>query len=303
MICASCSKTFERTAYAAVKRPELCGGCWLDLDGRVTEAATKRIIEEIKGKANEMKIKSRIQSGICAVARCMYPSTGGTMLVDGAEVQVCTTHAQRASASLHDVSDPKVEVQAIGGAALETLELVDGFEIEGQDDLDTLAEVLADVKGKAKRLDVLKKTITDPLNESLRATRALFKEPEQRLADIEAKLKAAIAKYHFASAERNAAAIAEASAAVQAGADPSAAIAKIGAVANVPGVRVALSWDFEVTDPDKIPRELCSPDPAKIRAFVKECSEDLGEKTEGAEVVTEWGVRIFVRSTVSSRSS
>jgi hypothetical protein len=58
------------------------------------------------------------------------------------------------------------------------------------------AKVLASVKTNAKSLKTKKEAITKPLNAALKEIRAQFKPAEDRLAELETNVKAALLDYH-----------------------------------------------------------------------------------------------------------
>lgn len=123
------------------------------------------------------------------------------------------------------------------------------------------SDLVKAAKTRWAALDNRRKEITGPINAALKSVNDLFKPNLQSLAEAERILKGKIGRFVF---EREAARIqAMAASAVQyaAGAIPTEIIPERP---EAKGVAVKLVWDFRVTDPGLVPRELCSPDVAKI---------------------------------------
>lgn len=165
--------------------------------------------------------------------------------------------------------------------AKELLSLVGSFAITTHAELEGVTEVLAEVKKRWNALDEREKEITRPLNEGLKKARDLFRPAKDALAEAERQLKALVAGFHAREAEHNAKALAAGN------------VAAIAHVSDVRGTSVRYVTDFEVTDEKMIPRELCTPDPAKIKKYIA----DLGV-TEGELP----GLRVFQKPIVSSRA-
>lgn len=149
------------------------------------------------------------------------------------------------------------------------------------------AQLLREVKEHWTSIDAQRKTITKPLNEVVKATQAVFKPILGVLEDEERILKDKLAGYAEVKESRNTAAL-QAAAVAPTPQVAQQAMAFVAPVAAPPGVSIRKVWKFEVTDPDLVPRELCSPDPQKIsnRAAV---TQDIP------------GVRFFQESVVTSR--
>lgn len=91
------------------------------------------------------------------------------------------------------------EKQQVTRLARKTTDILDGMDklvISDDDQLKSASSMLGEIKTISKELNVSKKAITDPLNTALKEVRALFKMPEDNLANAEKIVKAAILAYH-----------------------------------------------------------------------------------------------------------
>lgn len=137
------------------------------------------------------------------------------------------------------------------------------FVIQNDADEANIVGVIQETKSRAKALEAKRTEITKPLNEALRAVNALFKPPKDRFEALERMLKGKVVAYMTAKQAANVAAIQAAAVAPT----PQAAqqtLARVQLVEAPQSVSVRHVWKFEVTDPDVVPRELCSPDVNKI---------------------------------------
>lgn len=167
------------------------------------------------------------------------------------------------------------EAAAQSATADEWFGLLREFVIANDQQQEQVAGVLRDVKARYKVLEDKRTEITRPLNQALRAVNDLFRPPKQRFESLEKLLKDKISAYLRQKSEANAAALKAAAVA----ATPEAATQIIQQVAPVvppQGVFVRQVWRFEVTDPDLVPREFCSPDPDKIRRVAPETASIPG---------------------------
>lgn len=180
------------------------------------------------------------------------------------------------------------------------------------------AGAIQDAISKAlKRLETERKSVTAPLDEAKKLVMAQEKKLAAPLNERLAALKALTSAYATECArrieeerrrreeeERRAA---EAAVAAE-DADPfgfNAPAAPVPAAAPMPmptmpktsANRMVERWDFEVVDANSVPRELCSPDEKKIRAFL------AARKAEGykADELMVKGLRISATVQVQSR--
>lgn len=208
--------------------------------------------------------------------------------------------------------------------------------VTNNEELEQAGKVEADIKKHVKALATIRLNITRPLDEAKKSVCAKEKELVKVLESEQARVNILTTAYAnelvrraeqerlaVEAAERAAAeaavAVEEAAAeaarqAAQANAAfgldaaaPAPAPAPVATVIPVPVVtttgphtesnRFVEKWDFEITDQNAVPRELCSPDPAKIRALM------AAKKAEGykaAQIVVS-GVKITSTVQVYSR--
>lgn len=192
------------------------------------------------------------------------------------------------------VQQAKEVIQAVVWTHPEAAARVEHFQITCDAEQEFAAQLLREVKAEWDAVEEKRKKITKPLDEAKRETQAVFKPVLEALKAIENAFKAKIAGYMQAKQQVNVAALQAAAAAPTA----MAAAQSMDAYAPVQapqGVSVRQVWKFEVTDPDLVPRHLCSPDMKKI-------AEELGKKTDKygqPDVIP--GVRVFQESVVTAR--
>lgn len=156
------------------------------------------------------------------------------------------------------------------------------------------AQLVREVKEQWGALEAERKKITTPLFEAKRATDDLFKPALTALEQAERWLKSEIANYMLSKRAANEAAL-QAAARATTPEQAVMAIAQTQPVLPPAGMSVRAVWRFEVTEPDAVPRELCSPDPNKIQAAIQQKSDKYGQP----DFIP--GVRIFQDQIVSSR--
>lgn len=187
---------------------------------------------------------------------------------------------------------PPAELATVQQEADGLLEDVKAFSVDSNEDLQLAAEVLADVKGKAKRLDEMEKSATRPLNDTLKTIRGWFKPAKDRLSSIEQAIKDAIRRFDTAQAAKRQAAIAQlGDSATRDEAASALATLNDAQVRSVPGLSIRTVPDFIVVDPNAVPREYLSVDESKIRHAVR----------AGARTIP--GVSIFEKPQVASRAT
>ncbi len=175
--------------------------------------------------------------------------------------------------------------------AIESLDLVRGFEVHCDADKEFAAGLIRELKEAASEIDKMRRSFTDPLNELVKRWNAFFRPAREACEEGERVLKQRVADYMRERDRANAAAM-TAAAAASTPAEAQLALAAVGSAAPPAGMSVRYVWKFEITDPDAVPRELCSPDPKKIGALVA-----------GAEPPEVPGVRWFQEPIVTARRS
>lgn len=193
----------------------------------------------------------------------------------------------------------KQELQAEGNEAAQFLQEIRSYEIQSQDDLEFLAASLKEIKGKRKFLEEKRKTVTSPLTQVLNTVRSWFDAPEGYYKLLEVEIKNKIAKAEGASVERNARALVAAETAHKLGdrAAVSAALSTVHTLQKVAGVSTREQWDFEVSDPDLVPREYLMVSHKAIRDAMRAVVDEEGNPKSIP------GVKYFRRTIVSSRSA
>ena len=166
-------------------------------------------------------------------------------------------------------SDPTVQqyTSASLAEAQQLLALVQTTPITSEELQQGAADLLQQVKAKAKALEERRTLITKPINEGLRSLNELFRAPKQALDDLERALKQKIAQYMADREAENRALLAQAAAAASAE-QASEVIATLSPVVAPQGISVRYVWVAQIENPDAVPREFCSPDPSKIKTYV-----------------------------------
>lgn len=196
-----------------------------------------------------------------------------------------------------EIPNVTAELSAIERATTPQIQAITGYKIASAADADEVAKLTKHAKDSFKRLETQEKSITGPLREAEKAARDLFRRPKALLTEFidlgnrvlgdytaekeaERRSALAVASQAFAQKAPNAPALAQAVVAVD--------------VAPPAGVSVRELWDFEILDPEAVPRSLCSPDPVKIRAHLKQLPTS-------AQAPNLTGIRAYIKRSVTSR--
>jgi hypothetical protein len=196
--------------------------------------------------------------------------------------------------------------------------------ISNDADLDRLSQIVARAKKLVKKLSEKRKEVTAPADEFKKQVMAVEKTETELLNKLIAhgdKLMGAyaLAKARKAEEERRAieaqqAAIAEADVERQRRAEAAASAFGVSNTFTAPSAPMPQleptttrakasnasfreAWTYEIINPNLVPRELCSPDPEKIKALLKSKKAE-GYKTD--EIVVQ-GLRISTTIQVRSR--
>lgn len=162
--------------------------------------------------------------------------------------------------------------------------------ISTQEQYESAGVALRQVKTRIAELEEKRKEITRPLDAAKKSVMDLFRVPVERFKAVEASLKSAMAE-HLERVERERQEALEALA--EAAPDEARALVVSASSKTTPeasGIQTRVTWDFEITDPDKIPREFLIPDEKKIRAHVK--------AHEGRTEIA--GVRVFTKTIIAA---
>lgn len=88
------------------------------------------------------------------------------------------------------------DMAAMGRTAAQSLRMAQTFVITTKDDYGLAGEELSAIKGRIKRLEETRTSITGPMNKALTAINALFKGPMQTLQSAESELKGSMLAYY-----------------------------------------------------------------------------------------------------------
>lgn len=275
-----------------------------------------------------MKITKKWQKKLdtCAATRCLGEPVGtvdGACFDEDGRVQLCARHLDEATAEFKlweipgsveraDSAMPQTapaaappddlagEMRLEKEAANSFLAELRDFSIQTQDELEFVAEVLAETKGRIKALETRRAEITKPISAALKSVRDLFAPPINALKSGESRLKELIADAKNREAKENAAAIEAAAEALDDGNNTAAlqATEQVRHTSNVQTLQTREVWAFEITDADAVDRLLCSPDEKKIRQLIRDCAES---GTDPAELQLS-GLRFFKKTVVASKS-
>lgn len=141
----------------------------------------------------------------------------------------------------------------------------DVFQIADQPTYDQAGGLAKAAKARWKELEDKRTGITKPLLEAKRNVDALFKPLQDAYLEAETLLKTKIGAYAARVEAERAQAMQRSAEEYAAGGTPTDVIPE---PAKTAGVSTKQVWDFTVENPDLVPRELCSPDPEKIRAHI-----------------------------------
>lgn len=269
----------------------------------------------------KLKRKVEFELGVCAISGCNKKTQRGFMgqhrgkqtLIPICDKHVDEAHALGLSIGSMDVVETSGEVVSTTETAPALAEVKDAREalvaqettearealavcndvvvLSAQDELD-VSEMLAEIKGKAKRLETMKQEALRPLRSAIETVTGWFREPLAAYGTMETVLKQRIVDYRRRLESERAAALEK----MTPEAKPEeirTAIASLNSAQapTTPGVSVRKVWTFEIVDVDAVPREFCSPDNGKIRAAVASGNREID------------GVRIFENEVVASRSA
>lgn len=147
---------------------------------------------------------------------------------------------------------------------IRTLVVTDAAQIE------LAIDIARDVKARWATVDGLRRTITEPLTEALGNVNGLFRPALEALKEAEEVLKGKVATAKKALEVANRQAMQETQRELQSGNVRGAALAsmRVEDTAAPAGTSFRERWRFEIEREVEVPREFCSPDPKKIRAFV-----------------------------------
>jgi hypothetical protein len=147
----------------------------------------------------------------------------------------------------------------------ECLAMAKTLQIESIEDFERASEFVKAARSQWKRVDERRQAITKPMLDAKRGVDKLFEPILALLKSIETELKAKIGAFTQKQEAAQIQAMQLSAAQYAAGGTPTAIIPE---VPHAKGVSVKSVWRFRVTEPDRVPRHLCSPDPTKIEAEI-----------------------------------
>ncbi len=168
------------------------------------------------------------------------------------------------------------------------------FEIENDEDYAFGGEVLKQIKGYYKEIEVRRKKVTDPLNAALKEFQSWYRPAQKVLEDGEEVLKKKLGDYVIrkeAEKEEQHRAIAAASAKGDFEAAHAAA-SDLVSVVTVKGVTVTHKWEYQLVDFDEVPREFLCLDHSAIKLYIKNAGVDDPKPIPGMKFVKVGGVRV-----------
>lgn len=155
----------------------------------------------------------------------------------------------------------------------ETLMALRALPIRSQQDIDSADAILHDIKGRLKWYKDQKTAARRPFNEQLKRVSLWFDPAIEFYSEAEKAVKVRIRDGRAELDRERNAALQAAAQAHQAG-DTQTVQAMVQAAntaeTHLPkGMYQVERYSFQVNSPDMVPREFCSPDPAKIRAHAQ----------------------------------
>lgn len=155
----------------------------------------------------------------------------------------------------------QMQIQTEAQQYASAVEGIRAFRVNDQATYAQAGELVKLAAANYKALNERRQEITRPILQAKNSVDALFKPGLEALAEIERLLRAKLSEYTVATTKAQAAVMQQSAAQAQMGIIPTTPIPE---PPKANGVAVRVSWDFEVYDSDKVPRDLCSPDPKKI---------------------------------------
>ncbi|GIW60580.1 MAG: hypothetical protein KatS3mg087_1646 [Patescibacteria group bacterium] len=161
------------------------------------------------------------------------------------------------------------------------------FTIECQEDALVAADLLKDITRREKKINEIRLSLTRPFNEAIKNLNDFFKQPQQVLNEAKLRLKKLIVEWE----EKQKKAVEEERRRLLEQAkkekDPVKqmeikTVAEITRPQKTEGIKHKTVYKFEIIDENAVPRELCSPDPQKIRAYINAMGSKA--KIEGVKI-------------------
>lgn len=222
------------------------------------------------------KVSQKPKPGLCQANRCKEPPGEATP----AGIELCDRHHKiwvqagsppfdgppdRQAGSATDEAT-QLALRQEAEEAEQAVSLIAQLPIATQADVDQLGVFGQEVRNRLKDLEARRKSVTQPLNQALREVNAWFKPARQHWEACKAALNTRLLEAQ-AQAQK---AQDEALAAIQdaGGHVDATTLTQAHEAPQLPeGASVRQKASYTITDPAQVPRELCSPDPAKLVTF------------------------------------
>lgn len=131
--------------------------------------------------------------------------------------------------------------------------------------LETAGTLLRHARAERGDIEAQRKASTKPIHDLKRRIDTSYKRPLDALDALVGQLESMIADYHRRNRIEREAAIESTQVTLAAGLVPTAVVPT---APKLEGISVRTVWQFDVADPELVPRNLCSPDLAKIKACI-----------------------------------
>lgn len=197
----------------------------------------------------------------------------GMLSICGACLETNLVSARAALEEGRKMIDPNVQIELSQESAKANgaLREVKDFVVVTPDDI-ALAETFAlDAKAQWKRIDERRKAITGPLNEALRSTNDLFRNPLNAYAEVEGVLRQKVlaARAEINRVNREAMEKAQLALAQNDVRGAALAAAPITAPPATQGMTYHDAWAWRIVDAALLPRQFLIPNEKAIKAWVE----------------------------------
>lgn len=169
------------------------------------------------------------------------------------------------------------------------LEVIKDFQVEEEEDFSFLSETLRDVKKSWKDLETEKKTVTDPLNATLKKVRSWFKPAQDYLKKAELLCKKKLSDYQLEQVKKREKAMIEMATAKDFDGKMKAAEGLVS-VPEAKGITIRETWKYEVKDISKVPVQFLAIDDSAVKQYIKEFGKGKPKDVPGLEFVQDASV-------------
>ena len=171
------------------------------------------------------------------------------------------------------------------------LEAARSVEIASASDYAAAAETAAELRAMREAVEARRRSWVDPLNAVVRSINAAFKPAFDTLAGAERAIRDKIVAYSEAQSAAHEAAVREIAAApTQAGREDAHARLSEAVVPRVEGLSLVETWEGEVVDAAKLPREYLVPDVRKLLEATRAAGGD--PEIPGWRAIRKTGTRV-----------